>query len=68
MLCQLPSSHDKGNSMVMYSLGIKHAPSVVIVSRQRSEHGYAFLIYETCSVSCHHLKTMVRAWYYPPRV
>ena len=30
-------------SMVMYSSGKKHAPSVVIVPRQRSEHGYISL-------------------------
>ena len=39
MLCQLPSSHDNGQSIVMYSSGKKHAPSDVIVPRQRSEAG-----------------------------
>ena len=28
MLCQLSSSHDNGQSMVIHSLVIKHAPSV----------------------------------------
>ena len=32
MLCQLSSSHDYGQSMVKYLSGMKHAPSVVIVS------------------------------------
>ena len=40
---------------------MKHAPSVVIVSWQRSEHGYSSLMYETCSDSCHRDMTMVRA-------
>ena len=31
MLRELPSSHDNGKSMEMYSLGIKHALSDVIV-------------------------------------
>ena len=62
MLRQLLSSHDNGQSMVLYPLGMKHAPTVVIVTWQRSEHGYLSLRYETCSVSCHRLMTMVRAW------
>ena len=33
-LCQLSSSHINGQSMVMYSSGMKHAPAVVIVSWQ----------------------------------
>ena len=32
MLCQLSSSHDNGQSMVIYHLCMKHALSVVIVS------------------------------------
>ena len=68
MLRQLLSSHDNGQSMVLYPLGMKHAPTVVIVKRQRSEHGYSFLRYETCSVSCHRLMTTVRAWLYIPKV
>ena len=47
---------------------MKHALSVVIVSWQRSEHGYSSLRYETCSVSCHRLLTTVRAWLYIPKV
>ena len=42
---------------------MKHALSVVIVSWQRSEHGYSSLRYETCSVSCHRLMTTVRIGY-----
>ena len=47
---------------------MKHALSVVIVSWQRSEHGYSSLRYETCSVSCHRLMTTVRAWLFIPKV
>ena len=64
MLCQLSSSHDNGQSMVIHPLGMKHAPSVFIVSWQRTEHGYSSLRYETCSVSCHRLMTAVRTWLY----
>ena len=35
MLRQLPSSRDNWQSMVIYALGMKHAPSVVIVSWQQ---------------------------------
>ena len=62
MLLQLSSWHDNGQSMVIYLLGMKHAPSVVIASWQRSEHGYSSLRYETCSDSCYRLVTTVRAW------
>ena len=31
MLCQLSSSHDNGQSMVMHLEGMKHASTVVIV-------------------------------------
>ena len=31
MLRQLLSSHDNGQSMVIYTLGMTHTPSVVIV-------------------------------------
>ena len=41
---------------------MKHAPSVVIVTWQRSEHGYSSLRYETCSVSCHRDMTTVRCY------
>ena len=47
---------------------MKHAPTVVIVTWQRSEHGYSSLRYETCLVSCHLLMTTVRAWLFIPKV
>ena len=47
MLRQLSSSHDNGQSMVIYPLDMNHAPSIVIVSKQRSEHGNISLRYET---------------------
>ena len=68
MLRQLSSSHHNGQSMVIYPLGMKHAQSVVIVTWQRSEHGYSYLRYETCSVSCHRLMTTNRAWLLNPKV
>ena len=64
--CQLSSSHDNGQSMVMYYSGMKHAPPVYIVSWQRSGHGCICLKYETCSVSCHRLMTTDRAWLFIP--
>ena len=45
-----------------------YAPTVVIVSWQRSEHGYSSLRYETCSVSFHRLMTTDRAWLFIPKV
>ena len=68
MLRQLSSSSDNGQSMVIYPLGMNHAPSLVIVSWQRSEHGNISLRYEPCSVSCYRLMTTVRAWYYIPTI
>ena len=68
MLRQLSSSHDNGQSTVMYPSCMKHAPSVVIVSWQWNEHGYSSLRYETCSVSCHRLMTTDRAWLFTPNV
>ena len=62
MLHQLSSWHDNGQSIVIHSSGMKHAPSVVILTWQRSEHGYSSLRYETCSGSCHRDMTTVRAW------
>ena len=47
---------------------MKHAPTVVIETWQRSEHGYSSLMYETCLVSCHRLMTTVRAWLFIPKV
>ena len=41
---------------------------LVVVSWQRSEHGYISLRYETCSVSCHRLMPMDRAWLSIPQV
>ena len=52
MLRQLLLSSDNGQSMVKYPYGMNHGPSVVIVSRQRSEHGNISLRYEPCTVSC----------------
>ena len=57
---QFPWSPDKCQSMVIYHSSMKHAPSVVIDSWQRTEHGYTSIRYETCSVSCHRLMTTVR--------
>ena len=68
MIRQLSWSHDNGQSMVIHLHGMKHDPSVPIVTWQRSEQGYSSLRYETCSVSCHHLMTMVRAWLFIPKV
>ena len=68
MHCQLSLSHDNGQSMVMYYSGMKHAPTLDIVSWQRSGHGYISLKYETCSVCCHHLMTTDRAWLFIPKV
>ena len=68
MLGQLSSPHENGQSMVIHPLSMKHAPSVVIASWQRSEHGYSSLRYETSSVSCHRLMTTVRAWFFIPKV
>ena len=68
MFRQLSSWHDNGQSMVIHPLGMKHAPSVVIISWQRSEHGYSSLRYETWSVSCHRDMTTVRAWLFIPKV
>ena len=68
MLRQLSSCHDNSQSMVIHLLGMKHAPTVVIVTWQRSEHGYSSLRYETCSVSCQRLMTTVRAWLFISKV
>ena len=68
MLRQLSSWHDNSQSMVFHLSGMKHAPTVDIVSWQRSEHGYSSLRYETCSDSCHRLMTTVRAWLFIPKV
>ena len=64
MLRKLLSTSDNGQSMVIFSFGITHAPSVVNISWQRSEHGYISFMYEACSVSCHRLMSTVRAWQY----
>ena len=68
MLQQLSSSHENGQSMVIHPEGMKHAPTVDIVSWQRTEHGYSSLKYETCSYSCHRDKTTVRAWLFISKV
>ena len=54
-------SHDISQSMVIYPSSMKHVPSVVIVSWQRSEHGNISLMSETCSISCDHLMTTDQA-------
>ena len=68
MLRQLSSSHDNRQSMVIHPEGMKHAPTVDIVSWQRSEYGYSSLRYKPCSVSCNRLMTTVRAWLSIPKV
>ena len=68
MLRQLSSYKNNGQSLVIYPSGMNHAPSVVIVSKQRSEHGDISFMYKTCSVSCHRLMTTDRAWLYIPQV
>ena len=40
---------------------MNQAWSGIIVSWQRTEHGKISFMYESCSVSCHHLMTTVRA-------
>ena len=65
---QMSSSHDNGQSMVIYHLCMKLAPTVVIVTCQRSEHGYSSLRYETCSDSWHRDMTTVRAWLFISKV
>ena len=62
MLWQLSSSHDNSQSMVIYTFGMKHASTIVIVAWQRSEHDYISFMYETWSNSCHRRMTKVRAW------
>ena len=64
MLLQLLTSSDNGQSMVIYPKGMNHAPSVVIVSQQRSKNGDIYIKYESCSVSRHRQMTTVRAWIY----
>ena len=68
ILGQLSSPYDTGQSMVIHLEGMKHAPTVVIVTWQLSEHGYSSLRYETCSDSCHRDLTTVRAWLFIPKV
>ena len=68
MVHQLSSSHDNGLSKVMYYSCMKHAPTIDIVSWQRSGHGYISLKYVRCSVSCHRLMTTDRAWSFIPKV
>ena len=69
MVSQLLSSHDNGQSMVIYPKGMNHAPSVVCYRLvTKVKHGNISLRYEPCSVSCYHLVTTVRAWLYIPKV
>ena len=64
MLRLLSSSDDNGQTLVIHPSYMKHAPSVVIVWWQRTEHGYSTLRYEICSVTCHRLIASVRVWWY----
>ena len=57
MLRQFSSSHDNGQSIVIHTLGTNHAPSIVIISWQRSEHSNISFMWGICSVSCHRLMT-----------
>ena len=68
MLRHLSSSHDNVQNMVISPSCMKLAPSDVIVSWQRSEHGNISLSYKWCSVICHRLMTTFRTWWYPPHV
>ena len=68
MLRQLSSSNTYGQSTVIYPLIMNHAPSVVIISWQRTGHGNILFIYETYSVGCHRLMTTGRAWLHVPKV
>ena len=43
---------------------MNHAPSVAIVSWERSEHCHISVLYEPCSISCHRLMMTDRAWLY----
>ena len=45
MLRQLSSYQDNGQMMIFHPEGMKHAPTVDIVTYQRSEHGYSSLRY-----------------------
>ena len=68
MLCQLSSSHDIGQSMIVYHTFMKPSPTVGFVLWQRTEHCDIPLMYETCTVRCHRLMTTFRAWWYIIRV
>ena len=68
MLYQLSSTYDNWQRMVINPLGMKHAPWVVIISWQRSEHGDTpprYERHEACTVSCHIFMATDRAWWYP---
>ena len=56
-----PLSWEDDNWQSRFQTLGKNAPSVVIVSWQRSEHGHSTLRYESYSVSCHRLMQLVRA-------
>ena len=47
---------------------MNHAPSVVIISSQRSEHSNISFMWEISSVSCHRLITTVRVWVFIHKV
>ena len=59
----MSSSHDNGQSMVIYHSCMKYALQVAIVAWQGTENSYTSLKYETCSISCHRLMTTVREGY-----
>ena len=68
MLRQLSSSHDNGQSMVIYHPCMKHAPSVTFVSWQRMEHDHISLRSESWSVSCHRVMPTIKAWLFINKV
>ena len=51
--------------MGFHSLYIKHAPAVVLISRQWSEHGFIWPYKETIGGSCSHFKTLWRLLSFP---
>ena len=59
ILCQLSSSHDNSQSRVIYHSCKKHAPSVVIITWQRSEYDY------TLSRMSHALSVAIISWQRP---
>ena len=58
------SLHDNGLSMILHSPNIKHAPPIVLISRQWSEHGFKWPHKETCGGCYPLLMTMIWACFY----